>query len=191
MSSPRSGFRRAAVASWVLAGIGVAGVAGASQLAYAGTLKPIAEEQPAEEQPAEAAIPAPPAAPVDVPAPPAPRTPPAAQPAPEPILAAPPAPVRQAPVPVYTPPPTYAPAPQYTPPPAPVYVAPSAPVYVAPPAPAPVYVAPPAPVQQAPAAAPAPSQGGFPIRHSNTGIGGGGSSSGNKFTPSHTASRGS
>jgi len=191
MSSPRSGFRRAAIASWLLAGIGVAGVAGASQLAYAGTLKPVAEEQPAEEQPAAAAIPAPPAAPVDVPAPPAasPSKPPAAQPAPEPIVAAPPAPVRQAPVPVYTPPPTYAPAPQYTPPPAPAYVSPAAPVYVAPPAP--VYVAP-APVQQAPVAAPAPSQGGFPIRHSNTGSGGGGSvSSGNKFTPPHTASRGS
>ena len=195
MSSPRSGFRRAAIASWVLAGIGVAGVAGASQLAYAGTLKPVAEEQPTE-----AAIPAPPAAPVDVPAPPAapPSTPPAAEPAPKPIVAAPPAPVRQAPVrqapvrqasvPVYTPAPSYAPTPQYTPPPAPVYVAPPAPVYVAPPAP--VYVA---PVQQAPVvAAPAPSQGGFPIRHSNTGSGGGGSvSSGNKFTPPHTASRGS
>jgi protein TonB len=54
MDSPRSGFRRAAVASWALAGIGIAGVAGASTLAYADTVKPAAEA------PAEAAIPAPP-----------------------------------------------------------------------------------------------------------------------------------
>ena len=182
MSSPRSGFRRAAAASWALAGIGIAGVAGASQLAYAATLKPAAEEQPVE-----AAIPAPQADLVDAPAPPAARpsesaaAEPAPQPivaAPAPVVAAPPAPVRQAPAPVYTPPPPPAPAPVYTQ------------TYVAPPAP--VYVAPAAPVQQAPvAAAPAPSQGGFPIRHSNTGSGGGSVSSGNKFTPSHTASRGS
>ena len=42
MDSPRSGFRRAAIASWALAGIGVAGVAGASALAYTETLKPAA-----------------------------------------------------------------------------------------------------------------------------------------------------
>ena len=69
-------------------------------------------------------------------------------------------------------------------PPAPVYAAPPAPVYVAP---APVYVA---PVQQAPA--PAPSDGGFTVRQSHTAAGGGSlSGSGNKFAPSHTASRGS
>ena len=44
MHSPRSGFRRATVASLALAGIGVAGVAGASALAYADTLKPAAAE---------------------------------------------------------------------------------------------------------------------------------------------------
>ena len=41
MTSPRSGFRRTAIASWALAGIGAAGVAGASSLAYADTLKPV------------------------------------------------------------------------------------------------------------------------------------------------------
>jgi periplasmic protein TonB len=40
MDSPRTGFRRATVASWALVGIGVAGVAGASALAYADTVKP-------------------------------------------------------------------------------------------------------------------------------------------------------
>ena len=89
----------------------------------------------------------------------------------------------------YPPPPAYTqtyapPAPVYAAPPAPVYAAPPAPVYVAP---APVYVA---PVQQAPA--PAPSDGGFTVRQSHTAAGGGSlSGSGNKFAPSHTASRGS
>lgn len=40
MDTPRSGFRRAAIASWTLAGLGVAGVAGTSALAYADTFKP-------------------------------------------------------------------------------------------------------------------------------------------------------
>jgi hypothetical protein len=40
MDSPRSGFRRAAATSWALAGLGVAGVAGASVLAYGDTVKP-------------------------------------------------------------------------------------------------------------------------------------------------------
>ena len=40
MDSPRLGFRRAAVTSWALVGVGVAGVAGASALAYADTVKP-------------------------------------------------------------------------------------------------------------------------------------------------------
>ena len=43
MESPNSGLRRATVASWALTGIGVAGVAAASALAYADTLKPVAE----------------------------------------------------------------------------------------------------------------------------------------------------
>ncbi|MDX1872499.1 hypothetical protein SBI67_10230 [Mycolicibacterium sp. 120266] len=40
MESPRSGFRRAGAVSWALTGLGVAGVAGASTLAYADTFKP-------------------------------------------------------------------------------------------------------------------------------------------------------
>jgi protein TonB len=40
MDSPRLGFRRAAVTSWALVGVGIAGVAGASALAYADTVKP-------------------------------------------------------------------------------------------------------------------------------------------------------
>jgi hypothetical protein len=40
MDSPRLGFRRAAVASWALVGVGIAGVAAASALAYADTVKP-------------------------------------------------------------------------------------------------------------------------------------------------------
>jgi protein TonB len=53
MDSPRSGFRRAAITSWALAAIGLAGVAGASTLAYADTVKP----QPAE-APVDATMPA-------------------------------------------------------------------------------------------------------------------------------------
>jgi hypothetical protein len=40
MDSPRLGFRRAAVTSWALVGVGIAGVVGASALAYADTVKP-------------------------------------------------------------------------------------------------------------------------------------------------------
>jgi periplasmic protein TonB len=40
MDSPRAGFRRATATSWALVGIGIAGVAGASTLAYADTVKP-------------------------------------------------------------------------------------------------------------------------------------------------------
>jgi periplasmic protein TonB len=40
MDSPRLGFRRAAVTSWALVGVGIAGVAAASALAYADTVKP-------------------------------------------------------------------------------------------------------------------------------------------------------
>src|SRR6478735_6237388 len=39
MDSPRSGFRRAAAASWTLTGIGIVGVAGSSLLAYTDTVK--------------------------------------------------------------------------------------------------------------------------------------------------------
>jgi len=46
MNTPRSGFRRAAAASRALAGLGVAGVAGASALAYADTFKPAPVETP-------------------------------------------------------------------------------------------------------------------------------------------------
>lgn len=194
MTSPRSGFRRTAIASWALAGIGMAGVAGTSALAYAGTLKPA--EAPAAVQ-SDSALPA--AVPLTGP------TAEVAVRSPQPVTQAPaPAPAPAAPIPAYTPPPAPAPqyqqAPQYTPPP--VYAAPApAPAYVAPApayvAPAPAYVAPaapayvaPAPVQQAPA--PAPSGGGFTVRQSHTPLGGGSlSGSGNKFAPSHTASRGS
>ncbi len=55
MDSPRSGFRRAAAASWALTGLGLVGVAGASALAYAETVKP-----PAAEAPVVAVEPAPP-----------------------------------------------------------------------------------------------------------------------------------
>ncbi len=46
MDSPRSGARRATAASWALFGLGIAGVAGTSTLAYADTLKPPATEVP-------------------------------------------------------------------------------------------------------------------------------------------------
>ena len=48
VDSSRSGFRRAAAASWALAGIGIAGVAGASVLAYGDTVKPVSAEPPAD-----------------------------------------------------------------------------------------------------------------------------------------------
>jgi hypothetical protein len=58
MDTPRSGFRRATAVSWSLAGLGIAGVAGASTLAYADTFKPpvadtavYAVESPAPEAP--------------------------------------------------------------------------------------------------------------------------------------------
>ncbi|CAN5663565.1 hypothetical protein BH09ACT8_BH09ACT8_15070 [soil metagenome] len=66
MNSPRSGFRRATAASWALAGIGVAGVAGASSLAYADTFKPAAVVPVDVEVPAAPADVAPPAV-VDLP----------------------------------------------------------------------------------------------------------------------------
>ena len=54
MDSPRLGFRRAAVTSWALVGVGIAGVAGASALAYTDTVKPAVADVRAD-----AAIPAP------------------------------------------------------------------------------------------------------------------------------------
>ncbi len=46
MDSPRQGFRRAAATSWTLVGIGLAGVTGASALAYADTFKPVSDSPP-------------------------------------------------------------------------------------------------------------------------------------------------
>jgi hypothetical protein len=96
VDSPRTGFRRASVASWALVGIGIAGVAGASALAYADTVKP-----PPTEAPVDA---------TDLVAP--------AETVPTPVEGVPPAPeltpdttVDQAPPPVVTPPPV----PEYTP----------------------------------------------------------------------------
>lgn len=108
MDSPRLGFRRAAVTSWALAGVGIAGVAGASLLAYTDTVKPAVADVGAD-----AAVPAPEE-----------LTPfPAENPPPVPDVLttteAPPSPpipettVEQAPVATYTPVPEY--TPQYTP----------------------------------------------------------------------------
>ncbi len=118
MDSPRLGFRRAAVTSWALVGMGMAGVAGASALAYTDTVKPAVADVGAD-----AAIPAPeevvpspaenlPSAPDVVttteglPAPPIPAT--TAPPAPE---YTPQTTVGQTPVATYTPTPEYTPQP--------------------------------------------------------------------------------
>jgi periplasmic protein TonB len=93
MDSPRLGFRRATVTSWVLVGIGAAGVAGASSLAYADTFKP-----PAVDIPVDAAVP------TELPAPP-PAT--ISAPTPEVTLETP---VDQPPVRTYQPVPEYTPA---------------------------------------------------------------------------------
>ena len=108
MDSPRVGFRRAAVTSWALVGVGIGGVAGASLLAYTDTVKPAVADVGAD-----AAIPAPeelvpspaenpPPAPTEVPPPP-----------PIPATTPPPTPeytsqttAEQAPIPEYTPEPT-------------------------------------------------------------------------------------
>jgi protein TonB len=58
MDSPRSGMRRARAVSWALTGLGIAGVAGTSTLAYADTFRP-----PATEVPTVAGDPAPPGTP--------------------------------------------------------------------------------------------------------------------------------
>ena len=120
MDSPRPGFRRAAVTSWALVGVGIAGVAGASALAYTDTVKPAAADVGAD-----AAIPAPEEL-VPSPAenlPPAPdvvTTTEGPPPPPIPATTAPPAPeytpqttVEQPPVATYTPVPEY--TPRYTP----------------------------------------------------------------------------
>jgi periplasmic protein TonB len=177
MTSPRSGFRRAAVASWTLAGIGVAGVAGASALAYAETYRPPVVEATAPEAVEPAVIDAPlnlpPAPPVVVPPPTADAPPPP----PTPESAATEAPV-QTYTPEYTPEPTY--TPNYTQAP----VVQQAPVQQAPVQQAPVVQQ--APMQQAPN-----SSGSFPIRTSHVPAGGGQISGGNSFSPHVTISRGS
>ena len=169
MTSPRSGYRRAAVATWTLAGIGVAGVAGASALAYADTYRPPVAEAPAPDAVGPAVIDAPvnlpPAPPVVVP----PPTVDAPAPAPEPV-------VTEAPVQTYTP--KYTPEPTYTPKYTQAPVVQQAPVQQA-------------PVQQAPVQQAPQSSSSFPIRQSHVPIGGSSSSGGNNFSPHVTISRGS
>lgn len=182
MNSPRSGFRRAAVASWTLAGIGIAGVAGASALAYADTYKPPVAEVPVDapeaigpEAPAELPPPsllAPPVAPA--PAADAPAPAPAAEPAPAPAPEQAPAPE---PVGIQAPVQTYVPQQQTYTPPKQTYVQP-----------APVQQA---PVQQAPVQQAPKSTSSFPIRQSHVPAGGGQTSGGNSFSPHVTFSRGS
>ncbi len=107
MTSPRSGFRRAAATSWALAGVGLAGVAGASALAYADTFKPPPRVEPADvpeqsqvgTEPSPDAPQAPAITPSDAPPPPTTTAPP---PPPE-------TPVGQAPVVTHAPRPTYIP----------------------------------------------------------------------------------
>ena len=181
MHSPRSGFRRAAVASWALAGLGITGVAGASALAYADTVKPAAAEVPT------AADLSAPETVVSIAPEPTPVAPVAPATTESPAPVAPQPTVRQAPAQAYIPAPTYAPAPtlaQQTYAPQQAY------------APAPV-------VQQqapAPAAGSQSSSGGgssssgvskstSTTRQNRPPMGGG--SSGNKFTPPHTTSKGS
>ncbi|MGX9792351.1 hypothetical protein [Mycobacterium sp. MMS18-G62] len=106
MDSPRSGFRRAAAASWALAGLGIASVGGASVLAYADTVKPPPADVPidaVEQAPPVPAVPE--VAPSMTEAPPPPPPPP-------PVTTEPPAPettVEQAPISTYKPVPTYTP----------------------------------------------------------------------------------
>jgi periplasmic protein TonB len=117
MDSPRPGFRRAAVTSWALGGVGIAAVAGASALAYIDTVKPAVADVGAD-----TALPAPEEL---VPSSPAGNLPPAPDvvtttegppPPPIPATTAPPAPgyipqttVEQTPVGTYTPVPEYTP----------------------------------------------------------------------------------
>lgn len=166
MDSPRSGFRWAAVTSWALAGIGVAGVAGASALAYGDTVKPAPVATPAVDTVAtDPVVGLPPPSPVETTPPPAPAV-------------------------EMTPPP--APAVETTPPPIPEPTVTRAPVEVDTPAATPKPVSTPKPVQQqAPAAPSTKSQSAFPIRQSHVPLSGGGASGGNSFSPHVTISRGS
>lgn len=122
MESPRSGFRRAAATSWALAGIGAAGVAGASTLAYADTFRP------ATDAPVEVAIPDAPQefasspAPASAPVPEAISTTVDPPPIPAPIMSAPPTVTTEAPVTKYTPEQTYQQAPRHSAAPAPTQV---------------------------------------------------------------------
>jgi hypothetical protein len=108
MDSPRSGFRRTAATSWALAGLGIVGVAGASALAYADTVKPAPSAAPTDvvEQAPAGAEPSPTApatsAVTTTNAPPPPPMTTAPSPAPETM-------VDQAPARTYTPQRTYAP----------------------------------------------------------------------------------
>lgn len=174
MSTPRSGLRRAAVAAWLLAGVGAAGVAGASKLVYAEPLQSAAEQTLTTVQPeVEDPVPTPVLGPLD------PDTAEAAPPAPPEVVPqliseVPPAPERQ--TSAYTPPPS--PPSAQAPAPAPESSSPVPALHPSPPA-----------VTQAPPSTSA--QGGFPIRKSHSPMGGGSASGGNKVTPSHTASHGS
>jgi hypothetical protein len=116
MDSPRSGFRRATATSWALVGVGIAGVAGTSTLAYADTFKP-----PTTEAPFVAVDPAPPELsptpalevptvpdPVTTPTDPVPPVAPETTSAPAPVTRETPVPVN---APEYTPRQTYEPSP--------------------------------------------------------------------------------
>lgn len=174
MDSPRVGFRRAALVSWTLTGIGIAGVAGASALAHSDTVKPPV---------AQAAV---------LVGEPVPNTPPPAPDVPSSIVDT----ASDSGSRTLEPPElTTGPAPTTTGP-API-VARSAPVVSEPPPEVPVprspqvYAPTPEPTATLHPPAPAPTtkvQNGFPIRTSHSPAGGG--SSTNKFTP-HTVSRGS
>ncbi|GLP76721.1 hypothetical protein TUM20983_38310 [Mycobacterium antarcticum] len=98
MDSPRSGFRRAAAASWALMGLGVAGVAGASALAYVDTVKPPVATAAVESAPPQVIPPL--------------ISPPLVEPPPVPDVST--TTVEPAPEPQYTPVPEYTPVPQYT-----------------------------------------------------------------------------
>jgi hypothetical protein len=76
MDSPRSGFRRAKAASWALAGLGVAGVATASGLAYGDTAKPAAPPVTPDSPPATTVVEPAPATTVVEPPPSRPIAPP-------------------------------------------------------------------------------------------------------------------
>jgi len=110
MDSPRSGFRRAAATSWALTAVGIVGVAGASALAYADTVKPPPSAAPTGEsdQTPTGAEPS-----SDAPAMPVVTTSDASPPPPTTTAPAPEATrettVDQAPVRTYTPEPQYVP----------------------------------------------------------------------------------